>query len=154
MTVGSGGSNVSIGLQATNGSCGSAGSVGVTISGGQPNYTVSWSGAASGSASAAGSYNIPNLPAGTYTVTVADFNGCSASQVVTVGNGGSAVSASLQASAGACGAAGSVGVVISGGSPTYTISWTGPSNGTEFTTNNSFTAVSYTHLTLPTILLV
>ena len=145
-----------VGLQATNGSCGSAGSIGVTISGGQPNYTVSWAGPSSGSAGANTSgYTIPSLVGGTYTVTVTDYNGCSTSKTVTIGNTGSTVAIGLQATNGSCGSAGSIGVTISGGQPNYTVSWTGPSSGSVGATSAGITipslvAVSYTHLTLPT----
>lgn len=61
----------------------STGSSNVTVAGGVAPYHVSWSGPVSGNpagteiAAAGGSYNITNLPAGSYTVTVLDDNNCS-----------------------------------------------------------------------------
>jgi gliding motility-associated-like protein len=51
----------------------------VTPGGGSPAYTYTWTGVASGSGS-----NANNLPAGTYTVTVGDLNGCTATTNVTI----------------------------------------------------------------------
>jgi len=57
---------------------GSNGSATVQISGGTPGYTISWSGAASGSRNqaSAGTATITGLIAGNYNVTVTDANGC------------------------------------------------------------------------------
>jgi len=55
----------------TNPTCSSAGSItGLTVSNGTPNYTYNWS----GTVTAGPDYT--NIPAGTYTLTVTDLNGC------------------------------------------------------------------------------
>jgi gliding motility-associated-like protein len=58
---------------------GNNGSAQVTPGGGTGAYTYTWTGAAAGS-----SGNANNLPAGTYTVTVADVKGCTAVTQVTI----------------------------------------------------------------------
>jgi gliding motility-associated-like protein len=58
---------------------GTNGSAQVTPGGGTGAYTYTWTGAAAGS-----SANANSLPAGTYTVTVGDVNGCTASTQVTI----------------------------------------------------------------------
>lgn len=81
-----------ISLTPTNVTCvgGNNGSILVTASGAMPGYHVSWSGQSSGNpagteiASSGGSYNIPNLTAGMYTVNVTDANGQTASSTVTL----------------------------------------------------------------------
>lgn len=55
------------------------GSASVSVSGGVPPYTYSWSNGGTGA-------TINNLPAGNYTVTVTDKTGCKKSDFVSVGN--------------------------------------------------------------------
>ena len=108
VTISSGATAIAIIAAPTDGTCGNTGSIAVTISGGQPNYTINWTGASSGSATAgSGGYTISDLVAGDYTITVTDFFGCSTT-----------TTANLRSM------------------------------------SSSVAAVSYTHLTLPTILLV
>jgi len=79
-------------LTPTNVTCvgGNNGNILVMASGAMPGYHVSWSGQSSGNpagteiASSGGSYNIPNLTAGMYTVSVTDANGQTASSTVTL----------------------------------------------------------------------
>lgn len=55
----------------TNPTCSNAGSItNLTVSGGTPGYTYSWNGTITAGA------NYTNIPAGTYTLTVTDLNGC------------------------------------------------------------------------------
>jgi gliding motility-associated-like protein len=64
--------------------CGAGdGSVSASVSGGTPGYTYVWSTSATIS-------SINNLSAGTYSVTVTDANGCTTTQISTVGSSGSA----------------------------------------------------------------
>jgi hypothetical protein len=70
-------SNLSLGLTSTNSCSGSTGSISSTVTGGTPPYQYLWS---TGSTAA----NLNNLPSGTYTVTVTDANGCSATASATV----------------------------------------------------------------------
>jgi gliding motility-associated-like protein len=53
----------------------------VTAGGGTPTYTYTWSGAASASGN---SSSASNLPAGVYSVTVLDANGCSVNTQITI----------------------------------------------------------------------
>jgi gliding motility-associated-like protein len=57
----------------TNPTCSNAGSItGLTVSGGTPSYTYSWNGTTTPG------MNYTNIPAGSYTLTVTDANGCTA----------------------------------------------------------------------------
>jgi gliding motility-associated-like protein len=114
------------------------GSVTVSVSGGSPGYTYSWS------PSGGSGVTANNLTAGTYTVAVTDGNGCTltSSAAVTeptaLGANGTTITNVL------CngGNNGSVAVSVSGGSPGYTYSWM-PSGGSGVTANN-LTAGTYT----------
>lgn len=61
------------------------GSIGLNYAGGTPGYRVNWS--PNGSAQSignTGNFTIPNLPAGTYTITLTDSKGCTAQAQVTL----------------------------------------------------------------------
>jgi hypothetical protein len=81
-----------ISLTPTNVTCtgGNNGSILVTASDGTPGYNVSWSGPSSGNpagteiAASGGTYNIPMLTTGTYTVTVTGTNGVSSTAQTTL----------------------------------------------------------------------
>jgi gliding motility-associated-like protein len=110
----------------TNVSCngGSNGSASVSVSGGTPGYTYSWSPSGGTAASATG------LTAGTYVCTITDNNGCSTTENFTVTQP-SAITATTSQTNVSCngGSNGSASVSVSGGTPGYTYSWS-PSGGT------------------------
>ena len=72
-------------------SCGAQdGSINLTASGSGPNYTFTLNGVAYTSGSVS-TVNIPNLPAGVYTVGVSATNGCTTERTVTIGETGAPV---------------------------------------------------------------
>lgn len=111
----------------TNLSCngGANGSATVAVTGGTPGYTYSW--APSGGTSA----NATGLTAGTYTVTVTDANGCTATQSFTLTQPAPFVVTPSQTNVSCNGGAnGSAEVSVTGGTGAYTYSWA-PSGGTS-----------------------
>jgi hypothetical protein len=95
------------------------GSVDLTVSGGTAPYTYTWSNSAT-------TQDLAAVAAGTYTVIVADANGCVANAGATVSEP-TALSASATATNAPCnGGNGSVDLTVSGGTAPYTYSW---SNG-------------------------
>ncbi|WP_316632393.1 T9SS type A sorting domain-containing protein [uncultured Flavobacterium sp.] len=105
------------------------GTASVTVSGGTPGYTYSWSPSGGTAATASG------LAAGTYIVTITDDNSCTTTRTFTITEPTNA----LVASAGAqtninCfgGSTGSATVSVTGGTGSYSYSWA-PSGGTAAT---------------------
>ncbi|MBA0885578.1 MBG domain-containing protein, partial [Flavobacterium undicola] len=124
----------------TNVSCngGTNGSASVSPSGGTPGYTYSWSPSGGTAATATG------LAAGSYTVTVTDANGCTATRNYTITQPSAISTASGSQTNVSCngGTNGSASVSPSGGTPGYTYSWS-PSGGTAATATG-LAAGSYT----------
>lgn len=124
----------------TNGTCTGNGQIVVHINSGTPAYSVSWSGPNSGSANTGNNqYTIPNLPAGTYTVSVTDYSGCTATKQITLQGGAGNLNITAQVTNGECGETGSIYVAISGGSPAYVIEWNGPVDGSTTINGSSYT---------------
>jgi gliding motility-associated-like protein len=122
----------------TSASCfGSAdGSATVSVSGGIPGYTYLWNNGAGTTATLTG------IPAGNYTISVTDANGCSVSKNISVIQP-SAVSLLTTSAAVLCHgtSTGSVTVNASGGTPNYSYNWTGLSSTNS--TVNALAAGTY-----------
>ena len=108
---------------------GSNGTATVVATGGTTPYSYSWAPSGGTNATATG------LAAGTYTVTVTDFNGCSITRSVMVNQPANALAASSGGQTNvSCrnGSNGTATVDVTGGTGTYTYSWA-PSGGTSAT---------------------
>ena len=94
----------------------SDGWAGATPSGGTPPYTITWSNGATG-------LENPSIPAGTYTATVTDANGCTATGTITLVDP-PALTVLMEGEPAACnGGEGWAGATPFGGTPPYTINW-------------------------------
>ncbi|MEZ5041481.1 MAG: T9SS type A sorting domain-containing protein [Saprospiraceae bacterium] len=121
-----------ISLEVTNGVCNDLGSVWVNIGGGVAPVVISWSGPENGSITAEfGANGIDDLPSGTYTIVITDANGCTETIVRELVNEGTDLDVALGLKADECGLENTIKVTVTGGSPDYTISWTGPTNGSS-----------------------
>ncbi|MFN8298190.1 MAG: SprB repeat-containing protein [Chitinophagales bacterium] len=95
---------------------GSNGFINVTVAGGVTNYTYSWSNGAS-------IQNLVNIPAGTYTLTVTDAHGCTATTGATISEP-AVLTASITIGTIACnGGTTSVDLTVSGGTTAYSYFW-------------------------------
>lgn len=96
------------------------GSVDITVEGGTPSYTYYWSNGAT-------VQDLHNIPAGSYTVTITDANGCFVISTYEIEQPDQLV-LNLEARDVRCyaGNSGSIDLTISGGTEPYTIEW---SNG-------------------------
>ena len=122
---------INLNATSTNLSCngGSDGSISVTASGGSGNFSYNWFPAGGNGNSA------NNLPAGNYTVTVTDINGCTANQAITL-TSPSAINLSTGSTPATCGTSnGSATVSAIGGAVGYNYAWTN-STATTATANN------------------
>ncbi|MNU77418.1 hypothetical protein D3C71_669950 [compost metagenome] len=132
----------------TNVSCngGSNGAAAInTPTGGTPGYTYDW---APGTPTGDGTTSISGLTAGTYTVTVTDANGCTASQVFTVTQP-TAISVTPASQTNISCNGGSNGAAAintpTGGTPGYTYDWTpGTPTGDGTTSISGLTQGTYT----------
>jgi large repetitive protein len=96
----------------------------VSVAGGTAPFTYIWSNNATGK-------DLTGLPAGNYTVTVADAKGCQATQSVTVGTSGSNITATSLVTDGKCNNTnGEVKLTATGGKAPYTYTYSGGSNQT------------------------
>lgn len=117
-------------LTSSNVSCsgGANGSASITVGGGTPAYSYTWSPFGGNSSLAS------NLIAGTYSVAIKDNNGCLASQTVTIIQP-APITITPSFTNVTCTSLGIASIVVSGGTPGYTYSWS-PSGGTNATALN------------------
>ena len=132
---------------------GATGSVTGTSTGGTAPYDMSWIGPNTGNPAGTeigndgGSYTVNGAPAGLYTITITDANGCIATAISTVIEP-TLLSASATNTSVLCngGSDGSVTGTATGGTSPYDMSWTGPNTGnpagTEITTDGGSYAVN------------
>ncbi len=100
----------------------SNGSIEVSGWGGTPPYTYQWN-------TGATTPLLSNIPAGTYSVTVTDAQGCALSQDITLPEP-APLSVEIQTTPSACnGATGTATATATGGTPPYTYSWSNGQTG-------------------------
>jgi gliding motility-associated-like protein len=111
------------------------GAINITVTGGTPGYSYSWS-------SGATSQDLTGITAGTYTVTVTDLNSCSVSAAYTVGQPLAVTSTAVITNVLCFGDAnGSINMTPSGGNGTFSYLW---SNGAITQDISSLLAGTYT----------
>jgi hypothetical protein len=111
----------------------SSGAVAAVVTGGTAPFSYAWSNNAT-------SASISGLTAGSYTVTVTDSKGCTSTRSVTLTQSTAIVITPTVVSA-TCLPVGSIAVVATGGSGTYTYSW---SNGMTSATISNLAGGNYT----------
>lgn len=120
----------SVSLTSTNNKCygGNTGTASATASGGTAPYTYKWN-------TNATTKDITGLVAGTYTVTVTDANGCTATNNVNVGQPAQPIVVNITSATNPIcqGASTTLTASATGGTPGYTYSWS-PSQGLNTTT--------------------
>lgn len=94
------------------------GCVSLNVSGGTPPYVYNWSFGATGS-------EVCNLPAGAYVVFITDSNGCTVEETVFIGEPDPLQVSIQEEQAPSCGSSsdGALSVLITGGTPPYTYTW-------------------------------
>ena len=114
----------------------STGSIDLAISGGSTPYTFLWSNGAL-------TEDLTNIPAGNYSVTITDANGCTDNQSFTITEPASALSVSSTVSQITCNGAadGVINLSVSGGSAPYSFNW---SHGSTAEDLSNLSAGNYT----------
>lgn len=112
-------------------SCGSDGSVISTATGGTPPYTYAWN-------TLDNTSTVSNLPAGNYTVTVSDVNGCSTTATTNIANGSFSLD-SITVTQATCNisADATATLYVSGSNPPFSYTFNGTTGS-----NNVFTGLS------------
>ena len=108
----------------TNVSCngGTDGAVDITVTGGTPPYSYSWSNGAI-------SQDLSNVPAGIYSGVITDANGCTFTASVTVGQPAALVAATTVTNVNCFGdATGTVDLTVTGGTAPYSYAWSNGAN--------------------------
>jgi hypothetical protein len=112
---------------------GATGSIDLTVSGGTPNYTYSWTGPGGYTAN---TEDINNRPAGLYAVTVTDANGCTSNRQVTITQPAAIVINAMSTNP-TCppnaeepvNSDGAININVSGGIPAYSYAWSSSNGG-------------------------
>ncbi|MBL0052469.1 MAG: SprB repeat-containing protein [Bacteroidetes bacterium] len=122
----------------TNATCNGAntGAIAINVSGGTQPYTYAWSNGAT-------TQDITNLSALTYTVTVTDSSGCTAtlSQLITQPGTLSVIIGTVTNTTCNGASTGAIAINVSGGTQPYTFAW---SNGATTQDITSLSALTYT----------
>ncbi len=123
------------------------GAIDITVNGGTPTITYTWSNTAT-------TEDLTGLTAGSYSVTILDGNGCSASASATISQPAGLVLNATPVNVGCAGGAnGSIDITVQGGVFPYTYAWSntattedinGLSGGTYTVTVNDFNGCSIT----------
>jgi hypothetical protein len=140
VTVGIGG-DMDVQVSSTPANCGVPGAALVTIASGTPPYMINYAGPVTGSETTNDQTTIINgLLAGTYSFSIWDANGCDQSETVFVAdNGGNLDFAITQMFAACDGNDSGLLLIINGGTPNYTVEYTGTVDG-SMTVGGSGTA--------------
>lgn len=120
-------------LSPTNGTCQTSPSIDLSLSGGTAPFDYLWSNGAT-------TEDVQNIPAGSYSVTITDANGCSASATTPVGDN-STLSVSFSTQDPTSGNNGSITATPSGGTSPYSYAW---SNGAQTPSINNLAPGTYT----------
>ncbi|MCB9251429.1 MAG: M4 family metallopeptidase [Flavobacteriales bacterium] len=112
----------------------STGSIDLTVSGGTPGYTYSWSASSGGTVPSgqANNQDLTNLVPGVYSVTITDANNCITTNSATITQPSAALTSSkTQINVDCFGnSSGSIDLTVSGGTSGYTYAWTASGGGT------------------------
>ena len=114
----------------------STGSIDLSVSGGTPGYSYSWS------PGGATTEDLSALAAGTYTVTVTDANGCATTKMVTITQPAAALAVSVNSPTVCAGSSATLTAAVSGGTAGYMYLWS-PGGATTSSISVS-TAGTYT----------
>ena len=129
--------NIILNATPTAATCGTAGSIAVTTTGGVAPFSATLNGAPAGNYPGP-DFTLTGVAPGTYTLEVQDAWSCTQSTSVTVGGSNAGLTVSGTTTAASCTAPGSASITVTGGTAPYTVTANGAAVGTFNT--NTFTA--------------
>lgn len=123
--------NLSAAVSPIPASCGIPGAARVLIGSGTPPFMVNYSGPVSGVINDSGtSIVVPNLPSGTYNFAIWDAAGCDVNELVFIDDAAGGLGLNVRQLNTNCGTtANLVEVTVSGGQPSYSLTYNGPEAG-------------------------
>lgn len=129
LVVGSG--NVEVDISTTPANCALPGAARINISSGNAPYTINYTGPVSGTINTSEQITVlNNLPSGSYNFSIWTADGCDQGETVFVGDNGGNLGLSVTQMLAACdGNNSQLQLQISGGTPNYTVVYTGTING-------------------------
>ncbi|MCB0395198.1 MAG: PKD domain-containing protein [Flavobacteriales bacterium] len=107
------------------------GSIDLTVSGGTSTYTYDWDNDGTGDNN--DTEDLSNLPAGTYSVTVTDANGCTITDQVVITEPTQLVVSTVVTNVSCGGADGAINLTVSGGTTAYTFNWSNTATTEDLT---------------------
>ena len=118
-------------VSATPANCDLPGAIRVNIGVGQAPYTINYSGPLSGTVTTSNPVSVlSDLPSGTYNLSIWDANGCDRSETVFVDDNGGNLNFTVSQLTAACdGNDSQLQLLIAGGQPNYTVTYTGSTTG-------------------------
>lgn len=112
---------------------GSNGAINITASGGTPGYAYSWEGSEGFTST---SEDLSGIPAGTYTITVTDANGCEGTRTYNVNQPAEITLSGTVVNVECAGDSdGAVSITVASGAGPFTYGWTGPGGFVTATQN-------------------
>jgi len=113
---------------------GGTGGITATVTGGNPNYTYSWSTGVTNFITSSVNHLITSLTTNTYTVTIIDANGCSTTSAILLTEPSAVAITNITPVNSNCGSnTGSATATASGGTGTLTYTWSNTSSGAAAT---------------------
>lgn len=135
--------SLQLSLTPTAAGCGSEGSVAVTVGGSLPPFNISLSGPESTvTTSNSNNFTLNNLQAGTYSLTVTNGNGCTATSSVTILQGNGNLDFVATPYPASCGNPGRIHISVNNGQPDYSVQLSGTMNGTAIVDRNNFNIIN------------
>ena len=133
------GGGLDFALETNGATCGAKGSIWIDIKNGSPKYSVDINGPGVDKwfEATSSSIQVPELPAGNYTVVITDSRGCKGTEYITIEDNGGTLDYVTEVKDAGCGKNGEIWVTVNNGTPKFIIELWGPNNATFWAESQS-----------------